>query len=78
MSFSYIPGIHQMNGHYMDWTTYLTDNPMRTYKGKIPNGPINKFYEVPAGQIIPGQKVMFDILLGFHEYYLIQLYWLIQ
>ena len=40
----------------MDWTTYFTDNPIRAYKGKIPNGPINRFYEVPAGEFIPGQK----------------------
>ena len=46
-----------MNGHYMDWTTYLTDDPMTIYQGKIPNGPINKFYEVPAGEFLPTQKV---------------------
>ena len=45
----------------MDWTTYLTENPMRTYKGKIPNGPINQFVEFPAGEFTPGMKVNIDI-----------------
>ena len=44
----------------MDWTTYLADDPFMTYKGKIPNGPINKFSEVPAGQLVPGKKVYHD------------------
>ena len=51
-----------MNGHYMDWTTYLTDDPMTKYQGKIPNGPINKFYEVPAGEFLPSQKVSLHVL----------------
>ena len=46
-----------MNGHYMGWTTYLRDNPITTYQRKIPNGPVNKFYEVPAGQFTIGKKV---------------------
>ena len=41
----------------MDWTTYLTDDPMKKYHGKIPNGPINKFYEVDKGDFVPGKKV---------------------
>ena len=41
----------------MDWTTYLTDDPMAKYHGKIPNGPINKFYEVDKGDFVPGKKV---------------------
>ena len=44
----------------MDCTTYLADDPFMTYKGKIPNGPINKFSEVPAGQLVPGKKVYHD------------------
>ena len=63
---SYIPGIHQQNGHFMDWTTYLTENPMRTYKGRIPNGPINQFYEVPAGEFVPGQKATIKFLAIFN------------
>ena len=50
-----------MNGNYMDWTTYLTDDPMTTYQGKIPNGPINEFYEVPAGEFLPSQKVSQEV-----------------
>ena len=50
-----------MNGNYMDWTTYLTDDPMTKYQGKIPNGPINKFYEVPAGEFLPTQKVSQEV-----------------
>ena len=41
----------------MDWTTYLRDSPMTTYRGKIPNGPVNQFYEVPAGDFTLGKKV---------------------
>ena len=50
-----------MNGHYMDWTTYLRDNPIAMYRQKIPNGPVNKFYEVPAGQFTLGKKVSFRL-----------------
>ena len=50
----------------MDWTTYLTDNPIRVYKGKIPNGPINRFYEIPAGEFIPGQKATIIFLSIFN------------
>lgn len=46
-----------MNGQYMDWTTYLRDSPMTTYRGKVPNGPVNQFYEVPAGDFTLGKKV---------------------
>ena len=60
---SYIPAIHQMNGHMMDWTTYLTENPMKTYKNKIPNGPINQFFEFPAGEFTPGMKVISDLIM---------------
>ena len=62
-SYSYIPGIHQMNGHYMDWTTYLRDNPMTTYRGMVPNGPVNKFYEVPAVEFTLGKKVSFSLFI---------------
>lgn len=51
-----------MNGNMMDWTTYLTENPMKTYKRKIPNGPINQFIEFHAGEFTPGVKVIFDFL----------------
>ena len=46
----------------MDWTTYLTENPMKTYREKIPNGPIHKFIEFHAGDFTPGIKVIFDFL----------------
>ena len=41
----------------MDWTTYLTEDPIKTYREKIPNGPINKFYEINKGDFVPGKKV---------------------
>ena len=65
---SYIPKIHQNNGHYMDWTTYLAEDPFMAYKGKIPNGPTNKFSEVPAGQLVPGKKVYHEFFIFFSHH----------
>ena len=48
----------------MDWTTYLTDEPMRKYQGKIPNGPINQFYEFDKGDFIPGNNVSINNIYG--------------
>ena len=48
----------------MDWTTYLTENPMKTYRNKIPNGPINQFFEFPAGDFTPGMKVISDLIIS--------------
>ena len=44
----------------MDWTTYLSDDPMKIYREKIPNGPINRFYEISKGDFIPGKKVSLE------------------
>ena len=48
----------------MDWTTYLTDEPMKKYQRKIPNGPINQFYELDKGDYIPGKNVSINSIHG--------------